>query len=76
LPDVQDYGAGGATSVMRAADKLGQMAGPLMVGALFGTAGMGASLAITGAVYLAATFVFLAFAPGRSGAASARRQPI
>jgi predicted MFS family arabinose efflux permease len=76
LPDVQDYGAGGATSVMRAADKLGQMAGPLLVGALFGTAGMGASLAITGVVYLAATFVFLAFAPGRSAAASGRRQPV
>ncbi|ARP81986.1 MFS transporter [Bordetella genomosp. 8] len=65
LPDVQDYGAAGATSVMRAADKLGQMAGPLMVGALFGTAGMGASLAITGVVYLAATMVFFIFAPGR-----------
>uniref|UniRef100_UPI0039EF45A5 MFS transporter n=1 Tax=Bordetella sputigena TaxID=1416810 RepID=UPI0039EF45A5 len=64
LPDVQEYGAAGATSVMRAADKLGQMAGPLMVGALFGTAGMGASLAITGAVYLAATLIFLAWAPG------------
>lgn len=65
LPDVQDYGPAGATSVMRAADKLGQMAGPLMVGALFGTAGMGASLAITGLVYLCATFVFMAFAPAR-----------
>jgi predicted MFS family arabinose efflux permease len=76
LPDVQDYGAAGATSVMRAADKLGQMAGPLMVGALFGTAGMGASLAITGAVYLAATCVFLVFAPGRPQSVSAGGQAV
>ncbi|ANN67282.1 MFS transporter [Bordetella bronchialis] len=73
LPDVQDYGAAGATSVMRAADKLGQMAGPLMVGALFGTAGMGASLAITGLLYLAATLVFLVFAPGRPALAGRQR---
>jgi predicted MFS family arabinose efflux permease len=76
LPDVQDYGAAGATSVMRAADKLGQMAGPLMVGALFGSAGMGASLAITGVVYLAATLIFLGFAPSRSRAAVPERQPV
>jgi len=65
LPRVQDYGAAGATSVMRAADKLGQMAGPLMVGALFGSMGMNASLAIAGGVYLVATLLFLFFAPGR-----------
>jgi predicted MFS family arabinose efflux permease len=65
LPDVQRYGAAGATSVMRAADKLGQMAGPLLVGAMFGTAGMGASLAVTGAIYLGATLLFLLLAPGR-----------
>jgi predicted MFS family arabinose efflux permease len=76
LPDVQDYGAAGATSVMRAADKLGQMAGPLVVGALFGTAGMGASLAITGVIYLAATGLFLMFAPGRPRPAGAGRQTV
>jgi MFS-type transporter involved in bile tolerance (Atg22 family) len=68
LPDVQRYGAAGATSVLRAADKLGQMAGPLIVGMLFGTAGMGAGLALTGLIYLAATVLFLAFAPLRSPA--------
>jgi len=68
LPDVQRYGAAGATSVLRAADKLGQMAGPLVVGMLFGTAGMGAGLALTGLIYLAATVLFLAFAPLRSPA--------
>lgn len=65
LPDVQRYGAAGATSVMRAADKLGQMAGPLVVGAMFGAAGMGAGLAATGVIYLGATLVFLLFAPAR-----------
>lgn len=35
LPRVQAYGASGATSVMRADDKFGQMAGPLFVGTLF-----------------------------------------
>ncbi|SAI25582.1 inner membrane transport protein [Bordetella ansorpii] len=66
LPDVQQYGAAGATSVLRAADKLGQMAGPLVVGAMFGAAGMGAGLAITGVIYLVATLLFLLFAPARS----------
>lgn len=63
LPDVQDFGVAGATSVLRAADKLGQMAGPLVVGALFGAHGLGPGLALTGAIYLAATALFLAFAP-------------
>lgn len=75
LPDVQQYGAAGATSVMRAADKLGQMAGPLIVGAMFGTAGMGASLAVTGAIYLGATVLFLLFAPGRALAGPAQTRP-
>jgi predicted MFS family arabinose efflux permease len=63
LPDVQRYGAAGATSVLRAADKLGQMAGPLVAGAMFGVAGMGEGLAVMGLIYLAATLLFLAFAP-------------
>ncbi|WP_202444869.1 MFS transporter [Schauerella aestuarii] len=63
LPHVQAYGAAGATSVMRAADKLGQMAGPLIVGGLFGVVGMGTGLAATGAIYLCATLAFWAFAP-------------
>ncbi|ALM85834.1 MFS transporter [Bordetella sp. N] len=66
LPRVQGYGAAGATSVMRAADKLGQMAGPLMLGALFGSIGMNTSLAIVGGVYLAATLLFLLLAPSRA----------
>lgn len=63
LSDVQNYGVAGATSVLRAADKLGQMAGPLVVGALFGAHGLGLGLALTGGIYLAATSLFLLFAP-------------
>lgn len=64
LPHVQNYGAAAATSVMRAADKLGQMAGPLIVGTMFGLMGMGAGLAVTGMIYLSATLAFWIFAPG------------
>lgn len=59
LPNVQQYGAGAATSVMRAADKLGQMIGPLFVGTLFTLVGIGPGLAMTGIVYLVATMVFV-----------------
>lgn len=60
---VQRYGAGGSTSVMRAADKFGQMLGPLLVGGLFASMGISGGLAVTGGLYLAATIMFLAFAP-------------
>lgn len=63
LDNVQRYGAGGATSVMRAADKFGQMLGPLMVGSLFASLGISGGLAVTGAVYLTATLAFLVLAP-------------
>jgi predicted MFS family arabinose efflux permease len=63
LGNVQRYGAGGATSVMRAADKFGQMLGPLMVGGLFASVGISGGLAVTGLVYLAATLAFLIWAP-------------
>lgn len=63
LPDVQRYGAAGATSVLRAADKLGQMAGPVVVGLLFGVSSMGSGLALTGLIYFLATLLFLVFAP-------------
>ncbi|HUG59765.1 MAG TPA: MFS transporter [Candidimonas sp.] len=66
LEHVQDYGAAGATSVMRAADKFGQMLGPLMVGGLFASVGISGGLAVTGGIYLLATLAFLVFAPGFS----------
>jgi predicted MFS family arabinose efflux permease len=64
---VQHYGAGSATSVMRGADKFGQMLGPLLVGGLFATMGIAGGMAVTGGLYLAATIVFLAFAPASPG---------
>ncbi|MFT0548824.1 MFS transporter [Allopusillimonas ginsengisoli] len=63
LDDVHRYGAGGATSVMRAADKFGQMLGPLAVGGLFASVGISGGLAVTGAFYLLATLAFLFVAP-------------
>lgn len=63
LPRVQAYGAGGATSVMRAADKFGQMAGPLFVGTLFTMMGIASGLAITGLAYMLAAIAFALVAP-------------
>jgi predicted MFS family arabinose efflux permease len=76
LPDVQRYGAAGATSVMRAADKLGQMGGPLVVGLMFGSVGMGAGLAVTGLIYLVATLIFLLFAPANSSVTPMTPAPV
>lgn len=70
LPRVQQYGPSAATSVMRAADKLGQMIGPLFVGALFTLVGVGAGLAVTGMVYLVATLLFVLVAPRRQAGAA------
>jgi predicted MFS family arabinose efflux permease len=67
--EVRRLGVASATGVQRAADKLGQMLGPLTVSALFGVAGLAEAVAITGGIYLVATLVFLALAarPGRTG---------
>jgi predicted MFS family arabinose efflux permease len=74
LDSVQNYGAGRATSVMRAADKFGQMLGPLIVGGLFASMGISGGLAITGAFYLAATLAFMVCAP-RTGWPAGVRVP-
>jgi predicted MFS family arabinose efflux permease len=73
LDNVQDYGAAGATSIMRASDKFGQMLGPLLVGGLFASVGISGGLAVTGGIYLVATLAFLLFAPSfrRRGQAAA-----
>ncbi|WP_207457410.1 MFS transporter [Azospirillum sp. SYSU D00513] len=65
LKSVQAYGTGKAMGFQRAADKLGQMLGPLIVGALFTSVGIEVGLAVTGAIYLAATLLFLAVAGER-----------
>lgn len=59
LHAVQAMGMGKAMGVQRAADKLGQMMGPLLIGALFASVGAASGLAITGLLYLGATLLFL-----------------
>ena len=64
LPAVQEMGMGKAMGLQRAADKLGQMIGPLLIGALligalFASVGAASGLAITGLLYFAATLLFL-----------------
>ncbi len=66
MPRVQHYGLVGATSVMRAMDKVGQMLGPLVVASLFAWAGMTAGLMVTGLAYLAAAIGFLILAPAQA----------
>ena len=70
LKAVVNTGIGKAMGLQRAADKLGQMIGPLLIGALFASLGATSGLAITGAFYLAATLLFFAIAhpPAREGA--------
>lgn len=58
LPQVQGYGTAGALGLMRASDKLGQMAGPLIVGAATSTLGLHGALALLGAIYLVLTVLF------------------
>lgn len=72
LHAVQEMGMGKAMGVQRAADKLGQMIGPLLIGALFASVGAASGLAITGLLYLGATVLFLLLAqtPRPLGAAS------
>ena len=62
LKSVIAAGAGKSMSVQRAADKLGQMIGPLLIGALFTSMGAASGLAITGVIYLVATLLFWAIA--------------
>ncbi|WP_427023985.1 MFS transporter [Aureimonas ureilytica] len=77
LPSVQRLGTGRAMGIQRAADKLGQMIGPIAVGALFTLMGTRDGLAITGVYYLGSTLLFFLIArdhlvppaPTRKGAA-------
>ncbi|MFA5520815.1 MAG: MFS transporter [Castellaniella sp.] len=63
LENVRRYGTVGSTSLMRAADKIGQMLGPLVVAALFAMASLPRGLLITGALYGLLTLVFMMGAP-------------
>lgn len=64
MPEVQRYGVMGSVSIMRAADKLGQMAGPMLLGMMYGTLVMGSGLAVLGMIYLTGTLLFMTFARG------------
>jgi len=63
LNKVERYGVVGATSLMRAADKVGQMLGPLVVAGLFTMTSMSTGLALTGGVYFVASLAFMFGAP-------------
>ena len=67
LQKVQRCGPAMATSMQRAADKFGQMLGPLLMGSLFAGAGMANGIALAGGLYLLASVFFVIFArPGSS----------
>lgn len=62
LAVIQRVGVGKAMSVQRAADKLGQMLGPLVLGAMIASVGISNGMAIVGLVFFVATLVFLLIA--------------
>jgi len=55
----QSVGTSRSMSIQRAADKLGQMAGPIFVGFLVASVGLEKSVAFTGLTFLIATVLFL-----------------
>lgn len=73
LKSVQEMGSGKAMGIQRAADKLGQMIGPLLIGALFASVGAASGLAITGLIYLFATLLFLLLTRVPASTPSAQR---
>ncbi|MBB4000447.1 MFS transporter [Aureimonas pseudogalii] len=62
LPSVQRLGTGRAMGIQRAADKLGQMVGPLALGGLFTFLGTSDGLAVVGGYYLGSTLLFFLIA--------------
>jgi predicted MFS family arabinose efflux permease len=54
----QEIGPGKAMSVQRAADKLGQMFGPILMGAMIANVGLERGIAFGGVFYIVASFVF------------------
>ncbi len=61
FPSAQQYGIANITGLMRAADKLGQMAGPIFLGTMLSITNMDKGLALTGIFYLLTTLVFIFF---------------
>lgn len=58
LPVIKRVGVGKAMSVQRAADKLGQMLGPLILGLLMARVGIGNGVALVGLLFFVATLLF------------------
>ncbi|MFC3221312.1 MFS transporter [Tianweitania populi] len=65
LPSVQRLGTGRAMGIQRAADKLGQMIGPVAVGALFALIGAREGIALTGVYLVASNSLFFLIARDR-----------
>lgn len=63
LERVQRFGPGFAFGVQRAADKFGQMLGPVVMGQAIALLGATSGLAITGVVYAMLTLLFFVAAP-------------
>ncbi len=70
---IQRVGVGKAMSVQRAADKLGQMLGPLVLGAIIATVGIGNGVAMVGLLFFLTTFLFLFVARERQAPESGKR---
>lgn len=62
LQVTKDVGMGKAMSIQRATDKLGQMLGPIVLGAVIAGFGIGNGIAITGCIFFVATILFVLFA--------------
>ncbi len=56
---IQRVGVGKAMSVQRAADKLGQMLGPLVLGSVIASVGINNGVALVGLLFFVSTFLFL-----------------
>ncbi len=70
---IQRVGVGKAMSVQRAADKLGQMLGPLVLGGIIASVGIGNGVAIVGLLFFLTTFLFLFVARERPAPESGKR---
>ncbi len=73
LDIIQRVGLGKAMSVQRAADKLGQMLGPIILGAMMGAVGISNGVVIVGVVFFLATVVFMFVAREEKDTAPVRK---
>ena len=67
LRSTQELGMGKAMAIQRAADKLGQMLGPLALGALMSGISISQGLVVLGVGYMVVSLVFLLLARERAG---------